>query len=114
MKNIKNIYLEQSRRIARNYRKKQSYNLCRNIASEKLSFKKGSALGSLCMAEEDGATKRKIRRIVEKRVCQDYWKAAVQAYDSSNKHRYATARSVSKVTRRIFGRAFQNSLSPVA
>lgn len=45
------------------------------IRNEKLAFKGGQRLGDLSIGIEDNATVRRVRRIVEKRVSQDYYKA---------------------------------------
>ena len=103
MKNIKNNYLYGCTTAAKSQNKHKSHSLCRSIAEEELAFKNGSALGSLSIANEDGETKRKVRRIVEKRVCKEYWKTRKNAVITDNKHRAATKKYVSCVTRKIFG-----------
>ena len=44
-----------------------------------------------------------VRRIVEKRVCKEYWKLQKKTGDKSNKHRAATKKYISRVTQKIFG-----------
>ncbi len=102
MKNLKNNYLYGRLQNTKIDNKKKSHSLCRSIAEEKLLFKNGAELGSLPIAIEDGATKRMIRRIVEKRVCKDYWKHLKNSQVADNKHRAATKKYVSCVTRKIF------------
>ena len=103
MKNTMNDYLY-GYTSADNYRNKyRAHSLSRAIAEEELSFKDGAPLGSLSIAIEDGETKRKIRRIVEKRVCKEYWKNKKNSAITDNKHRAATKKYVSSVTKKIFG-----------
>lgn len=85
------------------YNQKKARTLSHSIADEKLMFKDGASLGSLSLDDETGETKRKIRRIVEKRVCKDYWKSQKAAGEDSNRDRAATRRNVSRTTKRIFG-----------
>ena len=46
------------------------------IAEERLGFLDGKRLGDLSIGIEDNATCRKIRRIMEKRVAQNFWSNA--------------------------------------
>jgi hypothetical protein len=113
MKNIKTDYLYgNTAKQAQNKHKTQS--ISQSIAVERLTFKDGAALGSLSIAIEDGSTKRKVRRIVEKRVCKEYWKTRKNAAITDNKHRSATKRYISCVTRIIFGEPVKGFLYPAA
>lgn len=103
MKHIKNNYLYDCAQAVKSYNRRRTHSLSRSIAEEKLSFKDGVELGSLSIGIEDGETKRKVRRIVEKRVCKEYWKTKKNSAILDNKHRAATKKSVSNVTRKIFG-----------
>ena len=103
MKNIKNNYIYGRSLASKSDNKKKSHSLCRSIAEEKLAFKDGAELGSLSIGIEDGATKRMVRRIVEKRVCKEYWKLQKKTGDKRNKHRAATKKYISRVTQKIFG-----------
>ena len=103
MKNIKNQFTCGRPLASKSENKKKAHSLCRSIAEEKLAFKDGVELGSLSIGIEDGATKRMVRRIVEKRVCKDYWKQQKRGGVSDNKHRAATKKYVSRVTQKIFG-----------
>lgn len=103
MKNIKNNYLYGRNQASKSDNKKKSHSLCRTIAEEKLNFKDGAELGSLSIGIEDGATKRMVRRIVEKRVCKEYWKQQKRGGAADNKHRAAMKKYVSRVTQKIFG-----------
>lgn len=44
------------------------------LSGEKLSFLDGRRLGDVDIRIESNATIRKVRRIMEKRICQDYWR----------------------------------------
>ena len=103
MKNIKNNYLYGYAKTDKTYNRRMSHSLCRSIAEERLSFKNGVELGTLSIEIEDGETKRKVRRIVEKRVCKEYWKTKKNSAILDNKHRAATKRCISSVTKKIFG-----------
>ena len=103
MKNIKNHCIYGQNLASKSDNKKKTRSLCQSIAGEKLNFKDGAELGSLSISIEDGATKRMVRRIVEKRVCKDYWKQQRTRGITNNKHRAATKKYVSRVTQNIFG-----------
>lgn len=110
MKNIKNNFDCDYDKSGKTFNKKKTHSLCRSIAEERLSFKEGAELGSLSIGIEDGATKRKIRRIVEKRVCKEYWKLRKNVVVSDNKHRAATKKYISSVTKKIFGQRVRGFL----
>lgn len=103
MKNIKNTFNYDYSKSTKNHNKRKTQSISRVIAEEKINFKDGAELGSLPIAIEDGVTKRKVRRIVEKRVCKEYWKSKKNAIVVSNKQRSDTKRYVSCVTKIIFG-----------
>lgn len=103
MKNIKNHYIYGQNLASKSDNKKKTRSLCQSIAGEKLNFKDGAELRSLSISIEDGATKRMVRRIVEKRVCKDYWKQQRNRGITNNKHRAAIKKNVSRVTQNIFG-----------
>lgn len=77
-------------------------NLGRSISDEKLDFLKGRSLGDVDIYWESGETRRKVRRIVEKRVCQDMYARCKHPY--SNYNRYTERRRVSNHMKNIFGR----------
>lgn len=60
----------------------------RKLYSEKLRFKDGQYLKNIDISMEDGATSRKVRRIVEKRMCQAYYRQHKQStrIDGQNRH----------------------------
>lgn len=85
------------------YSRRQQYDeLSRAIASERLAFLDGAEIGSLILTDEAGETRRKVRRIVEKRVCQTYWKNHPRKVSYTNKPRSVTNRMVSDVKRSIW------------
>lgn len=113
MKKIKKNYIYDRAETVKSNRQKM-FDLSRSIAEERLSFRDGTELGSLSIAIEDGYTKRKIRRIVEKRVNQDYWNHVNDSRTFDNKHRAASKKYVSKVTRKIFGEPLTGFSHPVS
>ena len=79
--------------------KNQSY----AIAEERLAFLDGERLGDLSIGIEDNATCRKIRRIMEKRVAQNFWRTASYGKKQGNGARYETRHHVSNHFKNIFG-----------
>ena len=79
--------------------KNQSY----AIAEERLAFLDGERLGDLSIGLEDNATCRKIRRIMEKRVAQNFWRTASYGKKQGNGARYETRHHVSNHFKNIFG-----------
>jgi hypothetical protein len=76
-------------------------NQTRKISREKLDFKGGVELGDVDIFIDGGVTRKKVRRIVEKRVCQEYWKQAGSAND--NYSRYRTRHHLSNHLKNIYG-----------
>lgn len=113
MKKIKKNYIYDRAETVKSNRQ-QTFNLSRSLSEERLFFRDGIELGSLSIAIEDGRTKRKIRRIVEKRVNQDYWRHVNDSGTFDNKHRAASKKYVSKVTRKIFGEPLTGFSHPVS
>ena len=85
----------------RHCEKRHIKNQTKKISSEKLNFKEGIALGDVDIFIDGGKTRNKVRRIVEKRVIQDYWKT-VGKHDG-NKDRYKPRRRVSCSLKKIYG-----------
>ena len=79
--------------------KNQSY----AIAEERLAFLNGERLGDLSIGIEDNATCRKIRRILEKRVAQKFWRNAFSGKKQGNGARYETRHYVSNHFKNIYG-----------
>lgn len=94
MKNY-NTPLHSEKRFIKN----QSY----AIAEERLAFLDGERLGDLSIGIEDNATCRKIRRIMEKRVAQNFWRNASYGKKQGNGARYETRHHVSNHFKNIFG-----------
>ena len=92
---MKNTYASENKR--------KNHSVSRSISEERLDFKGGIQLGDLSIAIESGSTKRKVRRILEKRVNQDYWSHVRNGQVRDNRHRASSKKYVSSVTRKIFG-----------
>lgn len=60
----------------RHCEKKYIRNQSKRISEYKLNFKDGISLGEVDIFIDGGKTRNKVRRIIEKRVSQDYWKTA--------------------------------------
>lgn len=82
--------------------KKYIKNQTRKISSEKLNFKEGVALGDVDIFIDGGKTRKMVRRIVEKRVCQEFWKQSSGACHD-NYSRYRTRHHVSNHLKNIYG-----------
>lgn len=80
------------------YIKRQSHYLSR----ERLAFRNGERLGEIAIGIESGKTLRMVRRIIEKRVCQDYWNNG-RAGEGTARDRYRMKRRVSNQLRNIYG-----------
>jgi hypothetical protein len=85
----------------RHCEKKHIKNQSKRISNEKLSFKDGMTLGEVDIFIDGGKTRSKVRRIVEKRVAQDYWKTAGNR--NGNRDRYNTRHHVSNQLKNIYG-----------
>lgn len=73
-----------SRFFEKRYIKGQS----QKLTDEKLKFMDCSRLGGLSICIEDNATCRKVRRIMEKRVAQEFWKNSSGAKRVGNRPRF--------------------------
>ena len=77
-------------------------NQTRRISDERLNFKGGIALGDVDIYIDGGKTRNKVRRNVEKRVSQDYWRQALKKNpDKSGRNR--TRHHVSNHMKNIYG-----------
>ena len=74
----------------------------RSLSEERLAFRGGEPLGDVSIGIESGRTLRKVRRIVEKRVCQDYWNNGRSGRNTA-RSRYAMKHRVSNHLRNIYG-----------
>lgn len=77
-------------------------NQTRRISDERLNFKGGIALGDVDIFIDGGKTRNKVRRIIEKRVSQDYWRQALKK-NPDNSGRYRTRHHVSNHMKNIYG-----------
>lgn len=75
----------------------------RKLADEKLKFMDGSRLGDLSICIEDNATCRKVRRIMEKRVAQEFWKNSSGAKRVGNRPRFEMRHQLTNHFLNIFG-----------
>ena len=78
-------------------------NRTRKLAGEQLEFMGGKRLGDVSIRIEDNACCRKIRRIVEKREAQSFWRSSSHAKTQGNGARYRTRRNVSNQFKNLFG-----------
>ena len=74
----------------------------RSLSEERLAFRNGERLGDVSISIESGKTLRMVRRIVEKRVCQDYWNNGRSGRNTA-RNRYAMKHRVSNHLRNIYG-----------
>ena len=74
----------------------------RSLSEERLAFRNGERLGDVSISIESGKTLRKVRRIVEKRVCHDYWNQRDSGRNTA-RNRYAMKHRVSNHLRNIYG-----------
>ena len=73
------------------------------LAEERLAFLDCERLGDLPIRIECNATCRKVRRIMEKRIAQEFWRNASASKKSGNGARYRMRHNVSNHFRNIFG-----------
>lgn len=73
------------------------------IRNERLDFMEGKKLGDLSIRIEDNATVRKVRRIVEKRVSQNYYS---KNPDIKRSAKYATRHHMSNILKKIYTARF--------
>lgn len=57
------------------------------LAEERLSFMDGKRLCDVDFFIESNSTVRKVRRIIEKRVCQEYWRTRSDKRDNGDRQR---------------------------
>ena len=85
----------------RHCEKKFIKNQSKKISEERLNFKDGVTLGEVDIFIDGGKTRSLVRRIIEKRVAQDYWKTAGRRQD--NYGRYKTRHHMSNQLKNIYG-----------
>ena len=78
-------------------------NRVESLSGERLLFLDGRRLGDVELREHDAATGRKLRRIIEKRVAQDFWASASRSKKRGNGARFETRHRLSNQVRNLFG-----------
>ena len=73
------------------------------LAKERLAFLGGECLGDLSIGIESNATCRKIRRIMEKRIAQEFWSQSFSHKKKGNRPRYEMRHHMSNHFKNIFG-----------
>ena len=86
----------------RHCEKKYIKNQTNRISEERLNFKGGIALGDVDIFIDGAKTRNKVRRIIEKRVSQDYWKQSGRKY-TDNHSRFKTRHHTSNHMKNIYG-----------
>lgn len=71
------------------------------LSEERLVFLDGCRLGEVDIHIERNAVVRKVRRIMEKRICQEYWKRRSRTGDNGDRHRMR--RNISNHLKNIYG-----------
>ena len=74
-----------------------------SLSNERLTFLDGESLGDVDIYSETGDTRRKVRRIVEKRICQDLYRRNKAASYNDNYGRYNEKHRVSNSLKNIYG-----------
>jgi hypothetical protein len=74
-------------------------------ASQRMNFKHGRRLGDIYIS--DNSTCKKVRRILEKRVAQDYWKSARTKSRFTNRGRYETRHFLANQFQNIYGLSYR-------
>ena len=86
----------------RHCEKKYIKNQTNRISEERLNFKGGIALRDVDIFIDGGKTRNKVRRIIEKRVSQSYWRNTPRKHPD-NHPRFRTRHHVSNHMKNIFG-----------
>lgn len=89
-KNNRKYYKERTGGQARKYE-----GVTQKLFQEKLRFMDGKRLRNVDISITDGSTSRKVRRIVEKRMCQAYHKQNHQRSENGNRDRHYMKRATS-------------------
>ena len=76
-------------------------NFSDTLSDERLSFMDGMRLGDVDIFIESKATLRKVRRIIEKRTCQEYWRT--HSGRPGNEDRHRMRRNVKNQFKNIYG-----------
>ena len=81
--------------------RKHIWKQSRALSDERLSFMDGKRLGDVDIRIECNATIRKVRRIMEKRICQEYWRTHAGGTGNGDRHRMQRRMTVSM--KKIYG-----------
>jgi hypothetical protein len=73
------------------------------LASERLAFRDGTMLGDVDIRNEKGSTVRKVRRIIEKRVCQHLYRNNKGASAGDNYGRYNERHRITNSLKNLYG-----------
>lgn len=76
-----------------------------SYASQRMNFKHGQQLGDIYI--HDTSTCKKVRRILEKRVAQDYWKSARTKSRFTNRGRFETRHFLANQFQNIYGLSYR-------
>ena len=71
------------------------------LSAERLVFMDGRRLGDVDIHIERNAVVRKVRRIMEKRICQEYWRRRSRTGDNGDRQRMR--RNLSNHLKNIYG-----------
>lgn len=82
--------------------KKYIKNQTNRISEERLNFKGGIALRDVDIFIDGSKTRNKVRRIIEKRVSQNYWKQSARKFPD-NHSRFRMRHHASNHMKNIFG-----------
>ena len=80
---------------------KNIMNQTMNLSDERLVFLGGKRLGDVDIHIEDNACVRKVRRIMEKRISQEYWRN--REYSNGNGDRQTMRHHLSNHLKNIYG-----------
>lgn len=75
--------------------KRSFHYLDESISDERLAFLDGERLGDLSLKDETPSTCRKVRRIIEKRVAQDFWRNSPTSKRGGARPRFEVRRKLS-------------------
>ena len=81
--------------------RKHVWKQSRALSGERLSFLDGRRLGDVDIRIESNAIVRKLRRIMEKRICQDYWR--VHSGNKGNGDRQLMRQRMTISMKKIYG-----------
>ena len=86
---------KEAKKNSSNGQAKRFASTTKKLYNEKLRFMDGESLRDIDITMEDGATSRKVRRIVEKRMCQAYYRQHKNDEDHGGRDRHYMKRATS-------------------